>query len=63
MESKPWYMSKTLWVNALMLILSMVQSDMVLSLNIVSPEVIAVIITAVNFILRFLTTQPVTAKK
>lgn len=63
MESKPWYMSKTLWVNALMLILSIVQSDMVLSLNIVSPEVIAVIITAVNFILRFLTTQPVTAKK
>ena len=59
---KKWWQSKTLWVNALMFILAIAQTDLILSFNL-SPEVIAGVITAVNFILRFLTSQPIASGK
>ena len=62
MDSKPWYLSKTLWVNVLMFILAIAQSDLFLSFNI-DPAIIAAVLTGVNFILRLITTTAVTTKK
>ena len=63
METKVWYLSKTLWANLLMVILSVIQSDLVMGLNILPPETLAMVIAAVNFLLRFLTSTPLTATK
>ena len=61
-ETKPWYQSKTIWVNVLMFILTLAQSDLFLSFNL-DPKIIAAVIGGVNFVLRLITTTPVTAKK
>jgi hypothetical protein len=58
-ESKQWYMSKTLWANVLMFVLAMLNSDLILSLNWLTPEQVAGVIGVVNIILRFFTSQPI----
>ena len=57
-NKKPWYASKTIWVNFVMFILAMIQTDLVLSLNLPA-EVVATVITVANLILRVLTYQPI----
>jgi hypothetical protein len=46
-----------------MLVLSVVQSDLVTGANLLPPETVVMIVTAVNFVLRFLTSAPLTASK
>lgn len=52
-----WYTSKTLWVNAIALIAMVVQG--VTGKIVVSLEVQATILAAINMVLRFITKQPV----
>ena len=61
-ETKPWYMSKTLWVNLLMFVLTLAQSDLLIGMNL-DPKIIASIVAVVNLVLRFLTTTALTSGK
>ncbi|MBI5056986.1 MAG: hypothetical protein HZB61_10270 [Nitrospirae bacterium] len=54
---KQWYESKTLWVNALSIIAMIVQSQTVYFLDL---KLQALILSIVNIILRFITTEPIT---
>ena len=58
MEPKKWYTSRTLYVNALAIIAIVVQG--VTGKEIVSLEVQATVLAAINMLLRFITKQPVT---
>lgn len=59
-NAKPWYLSKVLWVNALTMLLTLVGT-----LQDVLPKdwlpYIPAVLAGVNMVLRFLTTQPVSA--
>lgn len=62
---KPWWQSKTILINGVVLLISLVawisesQGAGILPFN-VSPEAIATTLTALNLILRFATSQPIT---
>lgn len=56
---KAWFKSKTIWANLLMSIapiIDVLTGNQVFSLD---PEIYAVIVVAVNFVLRFVTKEPV----
>ena len=57
METKPWYTSKTLWVNAIALVAIIVQG--ITNKEVISLEYQAAILAFINFILRIITKQPV----
>jgi hypothetical protein len=57
MNSKAWYLSKTLWANVIMLILATL--DNAYFGGLVPSETKVLIVTALNFLLRFLATQPI----
>ena len=61
-NTKNWLTSKTLWINVLMFLLTLAQSDLLIGLNI-DPKIIAGIVAIVNLVLRFLTTTALTAGK
>lgn len=56
-ESKPWWQSKTLWVNAMSAVAVCVQA--LAGQPWFSPELQAAILAGVNVVLRLLTNQPV----
>jgi hypothetical protein len=56
---KKWYLSKTLWVNAIGLIALVVQT--ITGRVIISPEVQGMILTVANVILRLVTKQELIA--
>lgn len=56
MDNKKWYMSKTLWFNAVAAIAGFVQTQYGF---VISPEMQGLIITGVNFVLRLITKAPV----
>jgi len=53
-ETKPWYYSKTLWVNFIALLALLIQA---MSGFVVAPEEQAAIIVVINLILRAITKQ------
>lgn len=61
---KPWYESKTILINGLVFLISVVvwigesQTAGILPFDI-DPETLAMILTALNLVLRFATSQPV----
>ena len=61
-NTKNWLTSKTLWINVLMFLLTLAQSDLLIGLNI-DPKIIAGIVAIVNLVLRFLTTTALTSGK
>lgn len=61
MESKVWYLSKTLWVNLLIAIFIIVQG--VTGVEVASTEVEALATVCLNVILRFVSQDKVTLKK
>ncbi len=54
MNTKPWYLSKTLWVNFVAIVALLVQSQ---TEYVVSAEVQAAFLVIINFILRLITKQ------
>lgn len=54
---KPWYRSKTIWVNLLMLVLSIIMA--VQESSAVPIEALAAAAAIVNVILRFVTVDPI----
>lgn len=57
MENKKWFLSKTLWVNAIGIVAIIAQS--VTGHEVMNLELQASILAGINMILRFLTKQPV----
>lgn len=55
---KTWFLSKTLWVNAIALVAMVVQG--ITGNEIISIELQATILAVINMILRFVTKKPVT---
>jgi len=55
---KKWYVSKTIWVNAIMLVSSVLVATGVAAVEI-SPETVAIVITVINFILRAVTKEDI----
>ncbi len=64
MESKPFYQSKTFWFNILAGVIAIAGIFGFASFEPSSEvlEVIGVIVAAVNIVLRYVTTKPVTLK-
>lgn len=58
MESKSWYTSKTLWVNAIAIVAIIVQG--VTGKEIISLELQGTILAGINMILRLVTKSAVT---
>lgn len=60
MDEKPWYLSKTVWINVLLLVVSI--CDALLGSPLVSGTPVAdhitSVVSAVNLVLRFLTVAP-----
>ena len=61
MDSKPWYLSKTVWTNFIMFVGSILVLTGVIDAEL-SPETVAMIITIVNVILRFFTNSQIEAR-
>lgn len=57
MDSKKWYMSKTLWVNMLAAAIAGLQAY---KGGMVNPELQVAIVAALNMYLRKMTTKPIT---
>ena len=62
MESKPWYLSKTVWTNFILFVGAILVTTGVIQAQL-SPETVAMIITIVNVILRFFTQSQIEFKK
>lgn len=60
MDSKPWYLSKTLWANVLLIVLAVLDNAYFGAL--VPADVKVYIVGAINLVLRFLSSQPITVK-
>lgn len=58
MNSKPWWQSKTLWYNALMLTVAAASGQMGFP---IPPKIAIPVVTIGNAILRLVTSQPVSA--
>jgi len=68
METKPWYQSKTIWVNLITLLISIIGIVITSATDLgISPEVVVVltgvIVPVLNLFLRTITEQPITLKK
>lgn len=67
MNGKPWYLSKTLWANALIVVIALlgfVTGDQFpIDLGPEVGYVVAFVLGILNLVLRFLTNQPVTLTK
>ena len=55
---KAWYTSKTIWVNLIALVSAVLVGVGVLDVEI-SVETVAVILTVINFLLRFITKEEI----
>ena len=58
METKPWYTSKTLYVNAIAIVAIVLQG--VLQKEVISLELQATILAVINMLLRLITKKEVT---
>lgn len=56
LESKPWYESKTIWVNAVLMLAMLVQHKYGFP---IAPEIQAMIVSIVNVWLRKITKKPI----
>jgi len=54
---KVWYQSRTIWTNVAGLVALLAQWAS--GTNLIPPEMIATILAVANFVLRFLTDQPI----
>lgn len=60
MEPKPWYKSKTIWLNVVtVLIVALTAISREMSLTAVQLEIIAVVVAVLNIALRVITDRPV----
>ena len=57
MDGKPWYISKTLWANALMMVAAVVNGKF--EFVQIGPEVQAAILVVINLVLRAITKQAI----
>jgi len=60
MKPKAWYLSKTLWANVLLVVLSVLDNAYFGAL--VPADVKVYVVGAINLVLRFLSSQPITAR-
>jgi len=58
-NEKPFWESKTLWVNVIGLIIVVIQYFQGVNIPILSPELSVAILAILNIVLRFVTNQPV----
>ena len=59
MDPKPWYRSKTIWLNVVtVLIVSLTAISREMGLTATQLEIIAVIVAVLNILLRVLTDRP-----
>jgi hypothetical protein len=59
MDPKPWYQSKTIWLNVVtVLIVSLTAISREMGLTATQLEIIAVIVAVLNILLRVLTDRP-----
>ena len=56
---KLWYESRTLWVNAIGLIVVVLEYLGTINLPVLTPETVAFLLAIVNIVLRFVTSTPV----
>lgn len=67
MTGKPWYLSKTLWANAIVVVIALLgfvagdQFPITLGPEVV--YVIGFVLGILNLVLRFLTNQPITLNR
>ncbi|MHC1566939.1 MAG: hypothetical protein ACXQTD_04280 [Candidatus Syntropharchaeia archaeon] len=57
-HGKKWYKSKTVWVNALAILVLIIQTQIGF---VISPEEQTAILAVINLILRWITGEPITA--
>lgn len=60
-ETKPWYVSKTIWVNLIGLVSAILFAAGVISAEL-DPATVAIILTVINFILRMITKSEIVWK-
>jgi len=60
-DTKPWYLSKTLWLNGLTLLATVLAADEVR--QIIDPVLLVKIQAGLNLVLRLLTTEGVTVRR
>ncbi len=56
METKPWYVSKTLWVNVIAMIAMLVQTKVGF---VIDAETQAALLIVINLVLRIITKTPI----
>lgn len=61
MDAKSWYLSKTLWANVILLVLSVLDNAYFGAM--VPADAKVVIVTVANLALRFLSVQPITVQR
>ena len=59
---KPFWQSKTFWFNAIVLLVAVFEALGQLNLSWLNPEIVVVVLTIGNVLLRFVTKEPVTLK-
>ncbi len=57
MQAKKWYLSKVLWTNVVVILISLVTT--LITQNIIAPTVGAAVLAIANVVLRLLTNQPI----
>jgi hypothetical protein len=57
MDSKKWYLSRTLWVNVIAIVVILVQ--IITDNELINVEAQASILAVINVILRLITSQPI----
>jgi hypothetical protein len=62
MDSKPWYLSKTVWTNFILFIGAILVTTGAIDAQL-SPETVAMIITIANVVLRFISGSQIEFKK
>ena len=55
--AKKWWMSKTLWTNVVILLITLITTA--ITQKLIAPEIGAAVLGIANIILRFLTNQPI----
>lgn len=55
--TKPWWESKTIWVNAILLTIAIL--GVFLDYKVIDPQIVSIASAILNVVLRFVTTEPV----
>lgn len=64
-ETKPWYLSKTLWFNVIVALLALAETQSALLAQVVPPALypyVALTVAGINIVLRIVTASGLTVK-